>query len=686
MFNTSIGSLPHTSPLSIKKLKSLDIHNYFDLLNYFPYRYENYSIVSSIVKIQSGEVLTIRGEIIESKNQYIRRGLTIQKITIEDGTGKISLLWYNQPYLIRLLTKGGLAAVSGKVEKEYGRLIVKPSEYELIRSFDQPTIHTGRTVPIYSEKKGLSSRTIREKIFYLIRQINSKIDFEFLPEKIIEYNGLIDESLSYVNIHFPENQNLLKSARERLSFDELFLIQLSSNLIKKSWINEIRGNSFSYEDKNKKSVLKFIQSLPYQLTSAQNRVLKEIFIDLQKKTPMNRLLQGEVGSGKTVVAAITSYLTKLNGFKTLMMAPTEILAQQHYETIKNLFEDKLKIALVTSSQKISNFKNPASHSQLLNSDIIIGTQALITEKISFAKVGLVIVDEQHRFGVRQRTLLKNKGFNPHLLTMTATPIPRTVALTLYGELDFSIIDEMPKNRLKVKTFYVPKYKREAGYQWIIEKILKEQAQVFIICPLIEESDVETMKSVKAAKVEFEHLKKTVFSNFRLSLLHGKLKSKEKNQIMKDFKERKYDILVSTSVVEVGIDIPSATIILIEGAERYGLAQLHQLRGRVGRGDKQSYCFLYTEEEKVKNRLQFFAKNNDGLKLAEYDLKVRGPGDFFGTQQHGYLDLKIASLTDFNLINKTKNAVNYFIKYCQLKDYPQLSKKIEELRIIEVGKD
>lgn len=375
---------------------------------------------------------------------------------------------------------------------------------------------------------------------------------------------------------------------------------------------------------------------------------------------MNRFLQGEVGSGKTVVAALACYLTYLNGFKSLFMAPTEILANQHYATLVKLFnKTSIKVGLVTGSTK-----------KYFQADIIVGTHALITKKFELEKIGLVIVDEQHRFGVSQRAELKNKGLNPHLLTMTATPIPRTVALTLYGELDLSIIDEMPVVRLAVKTYLVPKEKRQSCYQWIKLQVTGYKLQVFIVCPLIEESEIETMKSVRAAKKEFENLKK-IFFEFKLGLLHGKLKSKEKNAVMTNFKNKNLDILVTTPVVEVGVDIPNATIMLIEGAERFGLAQLHQLRGRVGRSNKQSYCFLFSESKEagVLGRLGMFTKTNDGNKLAEEDLRIRGPGDIYGVKQHGYLDLKIAMLSDYKMIEKTKKAVEYFTGHYSINNFP-----------------
>ena len=586
---TPIDKLYRTSTTTIKKLKLLNIYTYQDLINYFPFRYENYSLISLIANLQEGEVATVKGQITKTKFEITRKGTKIQKFTLKDNTGSLELVWYNQPFLLRLITPQTLLSIAGKVKKYHHQLLIEPEQYELLSSCDQETIHTGRIIPVYPEINGLSSKTIREKIFHVLKNVSTSSlinqELEFLPTQIIRFNHLLDADIAYRNIHYPKNSIMAAKAKEKLAFEELFIIQLSSTLVKKSWNQQMVANRYVENKKNNQLLAKFIKDLPFQLTQAQQRCVDEIVSDLMKAKPMNRFLQGDVGIGKTVVAAIACYLAYLNGFQSLLMAPTEILAFQHYQTISANFRHlPLKIGLQTKSHKIS--KNQAY-------DIIIGTHAILNGKLKFNNIGLVIVDEQHRFGVAQRASLKNKGANPHLLTMTATPIPRTTALTLYGELDLSIIDEMPKNRLAIKTYLVPKNKRQAGYVWIKNKIKNQGAQIFIICPLIEESMIETIQSVKAAKKEYEELKNNVFRDFKVGLIHGKLKSKDKDVIMNDFKNKKYDILVSTSVVEVGIDIPNATIMIIEGAERFGLAQLHQLRGRVGRGSKQSYCFLFT---------------------------------------------------------------------------------------------
>lgn len=695
MFNASIDSLPNTSSITIRKFKSLGINTYFDLLNYFPSRYEDYSVITKIADIQEGEIVTINGKITEAKNQYTQSRLTIQKVIVSDDTGIVEVSWFNQPYLIRVMRIGENISVAGLVKRFGSKIIIEPKEYEIgIRH-----IHTGRVVPIYPEKKGLSTKTIREKIhaiLILTSEVRNRVA-ETLPMEIILFNNLIERPLAYQQVHFPDNPESASKARERLAFDELFSIQLSSYLVKQEWKKEKVANMFKVGTIHELSLQKFIDNLPFKLTSDQNKVIKEIISDLKKSTPMNRFLQGDVGSGKTVVAAVASYLSFLNGYQTVIMAPTEILAQQHYQSINKLFKKvkNLKISLITSSQyKVSSIKNKKTAKKILNTkysildtDIIIGTHALLNKNLKFKKIGVVVIDEQHRFGVNQRALLKEKTLNAHLLTMTATPIPRTVALTLYGELDLSYIEEMPKGRQIIKTYLVPKEKRDKGYQWIKKQIRENNAQIFVVCPLIEESESETLKSVKAVKIEFENIKK-IFSEFKLGLLHGKMKSAEKEKVMSDFKSKKINILVSTPVVEVGIDIPGATIMLIEGAERFGLAQLHQLRGRVGRSDKQSYCFLYAENlsEKANKRLGFFCKNYLGIKLAKFDLENRGAGNIFGTEQHGFVSFKIASLSDFELIDRTKKAIEYFVGKYNLKDWGELKKNIEKYKDGGISRD
>lgn len=676
---TTIELLPRTRTQTIKKFKSIGINTFDDLINFFPSRYEDYSVVSEISRLQPGEVITVIGQIVEVKQLFLRSHMNIQKIILKDHTGKIEISWFNQPYLLTLFKKDVALSVSGLIKQFGSKLTIDPKEYEVITAYDEETVHTGRIIPIYPEKRGLSSHTIRQKIWFTLQNYMKE---EFLPPKIIEYNKLMAETQAYQAIHFPKDKSDLERSISRLSFDELFILQLSTLYVRHNWEKEKVSHTYKVTA-YKKEIDSFVHCLPYTLTNSQSKVISDIFLDLEKKRPMNRFLQGDVGSGKTVVAAVACYMTYLNGYQSLIMAPTEILAVQHYKTLTSMFikEFKLKIILLTSATK-------PNKKELESANIIVGTHALFQKKITYKNVGLVVIDEQHRFGVAQRALLKKKGINPHLLTMTATPIPRTAALTLYGELDLSVIDEMPKGRVPIKTYVVPKIKRLNAYDWIAKKIEENKAQAFIVCPFIEESEHETMKSVRAAKKEYEYLQKTIFPRYSLALLHGKLTSKDKESIMDDFKNKKIDILIATTVVEVGIDIPAATIMMIEAAERYGLAQLHQLRGRVGRGSKESYCLLFTESESraVQKRLLFFANTMLGMKLAEYDLAQRGAGQIYGLEQHGNSELKLASLFDYELIEKTKKAAGYFYTVYKLSDYSEIQKKLYTLKPEFVAKN
>lgn len=680
--NDPVELLPATSPITIKRFKSLEINTLYDLLQLFPNRYENYSIVTPIVRATPGETVTIQGIVKECKNTYARRGITIQKATLEDATGEIQLTWFNQPYLSRIFVQGLQMSVAGVIKAAHGVKAMDPKEYEVIRFAGQPNVHTGRFVPIYPEKKGLSSRTVRDKMWIALHALSDfegTLPIEWMPEEIRKRYKLLQAERSYRNIHFPPNLHDANEARKRIAFDELFIVQLSAALVRKQWKKETVILPFHIAEKQKE-IDAFISKLPFTLTAAQHTVVSEILHDLGRTHPMNRFVQGDVGSGKTVIAAIAAYAAYLNAYQTFYMAPTEILAKQHYATFQKLLEPfNIQVGLQTGSVKTKKGEHY---------DVIIGTHALLTKTVKGDNVGLVIIDEQHRFGVAQRSILKEKGLNPHLLTMTATPIPRTIALTIYGELDLSVVNELPKGRLPIKSYLVPPEKRERSYDWIKAQIKQHNVQVFIICPLIEESETETMKSVKAATKEYEHLKKDIFTHLKVGLLHGKMSAKEKNELMMAFNNHEYDILVTTSVVEVGIDVPNATIMIIEASERFGLAQLHQLRGRVGRGAKQSYCFLFTNatEPTTVARLQYFTKTNSGIDLAEYDLKKRGAGEIYGLRQHGYSDLKVASFADTELIKATKDAVAYFNNTYKIEDFPSLSEKLKQYQINHIARD
>lgn len=662
-----VADLFMVGPIYAKRLEKLNIKTVEDLLYHFPFRYEDYSLISPVNKVQPGETVTIKGTIVEIKNQYTRHGRKIQKAQVSDNSGQMEIIWFNQPFLIKILKVGENYRFSGKIDWFGRKKIMLSPDYESTAS----EIHTGRLVPVYHETYGISSKWLRSRISWLIKQMKSPLT-DFLPETIGKKQRLEDFNQALRSIHFPKDMPAAEKARERFAFEELFLLQLEVGQRKQAWQKEKLAFQF-FVDQEK--VLEFMRNLPFELTRAQKRASREILSDLGQNKPMNRLLQGDVGSGKTVIAALAIYLAWLNNTQSALMAPTEILAHQHYQTLKQLLASLgLKVFLLTGSSGIKTE----------NFDVLIGTHALIHKRAQFKKLGLAIIDEQQRFGVEQRAKLIQKAnlpqkrMSPHILTMTATPIPRTIALTLYGDLSLSVLDEMPPGRQKIKTWVVPPQKRNSAYSWIRERIKDSDEQAFIICPLIEES--ETLQSVKAAKVEFENLSKKVFPDLKLGLLHGRMKSQEKNEVMKQFKEGLLDILIATPVVEVGIDIPQATIMLIEGAERFGLSQLHQLRGRVGRGSKESFCLLFTPSTSGKSfeRIKALEKINIGSQLAELDLKLRGPGEIYGTAQHGFLDLKIASFADLELIEKTKRAAGEILP--KVGQYPLLQAKLKKDKI------
>lgn len=667
--STPLEKVGRAYKMYAKRLQKLNIFTLSDLIFHIPFRYDNYSVISKINIIQAGETVTLQGVVDKIDNQYLRGGRALQKAKISDETGSVDVIWFNQSFLTRIIKVGDKISLSGKIGISKNKLTMQSPEYEVI--YENNTIHTGRLVPVYPETKGVSSKWLRRQIYNLLKE-ESTLE-EYLPEKIISDNNLLNLSDAIRIIHFPNTLTEAETAKNRLSFDELFKLHLSSLIRKRQWQKKQIKKPFNI---NISKVDGFVKKIPFELTSAQKNSVSEIINDLSSQKPMNRLLQGDVGSGKTVVATIAMYIAYLNGYQSAFMAPTEILANQHYRGIKELMQEfGVKVEILTGSNK-SGVKN--------DFDILIGTHTLVYKNAQFKKLGLIIIDEQQRFGVEQRGIIRQKGENPHLLTMTATPIPRTVALTMYGDLDLSILNEMPKGRRIIKTWLVPPEKREGAYNWINKKIKQEKDQVFIVCPFIEES--ETLATVKAAKVEFEKLKNHIFPNLKLGLLHGKLKSKEKDEVLKLFKEGKIDILVSTPVVEVGIDISNATIMLIEEGDRFGLAQLHQLRGRVGRGDKQSYCLLFSSSKNPQTlqRLKALETMNSGAELAELDLKLRGPGEIFGTSQHGIPNLKVASFSDYELIEKTKKeALKIFD---EIEKYPELNKKIKELNTKQVSPD
>ena len=664
------------------QLEKLGIETLEDFLYHVPSRYQDFSIISKISQIQQGEVITIQGVVLDIKNEYSKNHKKLQKAKVSDDTGTIDVIWFNQPFLVKNIHKNDNISLSGKIGRFLNKFVMESPEYELITQNymnQKQTIHTGRLVPTYPETRGISSKWIRRQVYKILNEYKYRL-IEYLPYSIINDNNLINFTDAIEQIHFPKEINLIEKARYRLSFDELFLMQLASLQRRKEWEKKLTGNPFSIS-KFKKNIEEFWRKLPFELTHAQKNAVKDIFKDLAGKKPMNRLLEGDVGSGKTVVSAIAMYLAFLNGFQSVLMAPTEILAQQHFKTISDLLSPlEVKVDLVTGNKKL---KWDVANGKI-DFDILIGTHAVLSENVNFENLGLAVIDEQQRFGVEQRAIIKQKGQNPHLLVMTATPIPRTVALTMYGDLDLSFLDEMPIGRKQIKTWLVPPEKRENAYKWINSQLSTLNSQLFVICPFIEES--ESMQTVKAATKEFEKLKKEIFPNLKLGLLHGKLKGKEKEDVLNKFKNKDLDVLVATPVVEVGIDIPNATIIVIEASERFGLSQLHQLRGRVGRSSMQSYCLLFTESKSNQaiSRLKAMETMHVGAELAELDLKLRGPGELYGTMQHGIPKLKIASFSDFKLIEKSrKEAENIFPN---LDKYSALQEKLKQITIKVISPD
>jgi len=638
--NDPIGILPYVGASYEEKLSRLSLTHVGDLLYHVPSRYLDFSKNLPIANVQIGEVVTIKGEVTFLKNQYTKSGRKIQIGEIKDSTGSLTVVWFNQPFLVRTIYPGDKLSLAGKIDW-FGRTpaLVSP-EYEKI----DMSVHTGRIIPIYPETKGVSSKWLRGRIKYVFENCLAEIT-DPLPANILQSNALVGLVDALRFIHFPKNLEEIELGRRRLAFDELLALQLASLKRKRLWQKNQVVRKLDIE---RDAVQKFIGNLPFKLTTTQEKAVKEILNDLGGEVPMNRLLEGDVGSGKTVVAAIASFCTFSNHSKVLVMAPTQILAEQHYQTFKKLFDEyKAKVALVTSQKRTSNIDS---------ADILIGTHSLIHGEKQFKDVSLVIVDEQHKFGVDQRAKLitksKKHSLAPHMLAMTATPIPRTVALTLYGDQELSILTEMPKGRILPTTWIVPPEKREGAYSWIKERVAKEKTQVYVVCPLIDESEKETLAEVKGAVSEYNKLK-TIFKKFKVGLIHGRIKDKDK--IITKFREKKLDILVSTPVIEVGMDIPNANIMLIEAADRFGLAQLHQLRGRIGRGESKSYCLLFSESpsQKAQARLHAVKSETSGFKLAEKDLTLRGPGEIFGTKQSGLPELKIANWQSVDLIKQAK---------------------------------
>ncbi len=679
----SVRSLPHVGKKYQKRLKKLQIETVKDLLYHFPHRYEDFSNVITIKKIKGEGEFCTKGKIKEINTiRTKKKKMYLTEAVLEDDTGSIRATWFNQPYIEKNLEEGNQVFLAGKTNFRGKKLYFSNPSYEKVSP--NPT-HTGRLVPIYPETEGISSKWLR----YIVKKALSSTQIkEFLPQSVLKDNTLLNLSKCLHQIHFPDSKEKLKKAQDRFSFEELFKLSL---IVLGRKMSLLRKKSIPIPIKTKK-IKKFVENLPFELTQDQKKAAWKTLKDLSSKRPMNRLLEGDVGSGKTVVAVIAALNTAFANLQSAFMAPTEILAQQHFqETSKFLKDYNIKIGLLTGKDEKLFYKKEKniSRADLLKKlkegkiDILIGTHALITNKVKFKKVGFIILDEQHRFGVEQRAkLCKQKNYVPHLLSMTATPIPRSLALTVYGDLNLSIIKEMPKGRKKIITKIVTSKERKETYNFIRNEA-KKGHQTFVICPRIEANDNDKEKKgdwqkVRTVKEEYKKLDKEIFPNLKVGIIHGRKKTKKKEKAMKKFKKGEIDILVATSMIEVGIDVPNATIMAIEGAERFGLSQLHQFRGRVGRSGYQSYCFLFptSKDIKGKERLELLTKSEDGFELAEKDLELRGPGDLTGLKQWGAPDLKMASLKDKEKIEKARETAKKIIqKDPDLNNYPNLKKEI-----------
>ncbi|MDO8240748.1 MAG: ATP-dependent DNA helicase RecG [Candidatus Moranbacteria bacterium] len=743
---TQLKNIPKILPKYAKILEKMELHSVEDLLLNFPFRYDDFSQASPISPEYINQTVTIEGMVTKSKlARVFRRKMTIAEITVEDSSGNsLKAVWFNQPFILESLKEGTPVRLSGKLTLKGKVLQMSNPAWERA---GRETTNTGCLVPVYNETRGLTSKWLRWQIKPLLAIAQQMEDV--VPYEIRQRLNLYDIYTALTQIHFPDSKEKLLRAQKRFAFQEMFLVQLKTLQIKSLW----EGNASVPIAFDEKLIQNFVSGLPFKLTNAQRKASFEILKDLEKPAPMNRLLNGDVGSGKTMVAAIASLQAMQAGFQVVIMAPTEVLAKQHFESFNKIFEKyDFNIALLTNSYKLVSshqstvngndkvvisqwstvIKNatavisqqstvnncnakddrlPMTDDVILKRDVllnkiqsgeinlVIGTHAIIQKDVAFKNLALIIIDEQHRFGVAQRAFLQQETMSandpvksatghgasgqkktiPHLLTMTATPIPRTLAIAMFGSLELSILDEMPKNRKEIVTKIIPATIRQEAYDFIRQQV-HEGRQVFVILPLVEDSKVLT--EIKAATSEHQRLSSEIFPDLRLGLLHGKLKSKDKEDVMQKFKDREFDILVSTSVVEVGIDIPNASVIVIEDADRFGLSQLHQFRGRVGRGEHQSYCFLFTNSntDKATERLQAMEDSNDGFEISQKDLELRGPGQFFGLVQSGLPDIAMEHLSNIKLIKFARaEAQNILSSDPDLKKHPLLASALQKFQ-------
>jgi ATP-dependent DNA helicase RecG len=654
-------ALKGVGPKLQEQLAALGAVTIWDLLYVFPRRYDDYTLLKPINRLDYGDQVTIIGTIWETRARRTRNNKKLIQSTISDGTGTIQATWFNQPWLVEKLAAGRQIVLSGTVDQYLGRPVFQNPEWEPL---EVEPLRTRRIVPVYPLTKGLSAHKMREIMKLVAAEWAPRVP-DPLPEAILKRRSLSPLPEAIRQAHFPDSQEAVHRARSRLIFDELFLLQVGLLGQRREW-QSAPGVPIPA---NIEALREFVGQLPFQLTDAQKRVIGEITADMTKQIPMNRLLQGDVGSGKTVVAASAMVMAVRSGLQTALMAPTEILAEQHYQGLSRLLDGMdIEVHFLTGSTTAADREHIYRDLADGTAQMVVGTHALIQENVQFRKLGLAVIDEQHRFGVEQRKALREKGMpspngseqpNPHLLVMSATPIPRTLALSLYGDLDLSILDEMPPGRQEIKTRWLRPSERERAYAFVRSQIEKGR-QAFVICPLVEESDKIVAKS---AVEEYERLQKHIFPDLKLGLLHGQMKAEEKEAAMNDFYGGETDMLVATSVIEVGIDVPNSTVMVIEGANRFGLAQLHQFRGRVGRGEHQSYCLLLTDSvtDDSEDRLSALEQTNDGFLLAEKDLEIRGPGEFLGRRQSGLPELRLASLMDVKMLEIARQEAERLFK-------------------------